>query len=215
MNNSSALEFVGKNSNRYSVETIKSDHLIFYLNAIAAFRIKYFREFPYLYEGNLEYEQKYISGFAKNPKALLLIIKSDDEIVGVSTAIPLISDADILGNASKKFTEKKLNPKEFYYYGEVVIKPEHRGQGIASYLMRKQETFAKDLGYKKISLATVVRDKNDPRTPKDYVSTDEVWKAVGFKKEEIFINYEWPTILSNNTIKSIDNQMVFWTKELK
>jgi|GEM_PF-357781 len=211
----SSFKFKAKNGQDYLLEVIRPDRLSSYLKEIAAFRIKYFREFPYLYEGNFEYEHKYINGFASDSRALLTIVKKDTEIVGVSTALPLVSEADILGDAVKKFVEKGLNPKEYYYYGEVVIKPEHQGQGVAGALMKMQESFAKSLGFEKIALATVVRNTSDERMPKNYVSTDGVWRAAGFKKEDIYIDYEWPTILADNSIKSINNLMVFWTKDLR
>jgi len=91
MNKSSSFEFKGKNGQSYSLEIIKPDRLSFYLKEIASFRIKYFREYPYLYEGTFDYEKKYIAGFTKDPKALLAIIKKDNEIIAVSTALPLVN----------------------------------------------------------------------------------------------------------------------------
>lgn len=214
MDNKSFSTFTTKNGQTFNLKVLTSDQVNTYLNDIASFRIKYFKDFPYMYEGNMDYEQKYIGGFVKDKKAILVVAVKDNQIVAVSTALPLISDADILGDAPKKFLEKGLNPKDFFYYGEIIIKPEYRGLGVAKAIMSIQEAFAKNLNYKKITLSTVVRSKDDPRAPIDYISSDIVWHNLGFKKEDIFMEYEWPTIIDQVTVRSIENRMVFWTKTI-
>ncbi|MBN8536984.1 MAG: GNAT family N-acetyltransferase [Deltaproteobacteria bacterium] len=209
------IEFKTKNNQIFEMITVERNLIENYLNEIAQFRIKYFKSYPYLYVGNLEYEKEYINGYANNSKSLLILALYNGKIIGVSTALPLNSNADILGEAPVLFAKKGLNINEYFYYGEIIVKTEFQGIGIAAKIYDMQESYAKAEGFKKIILATVNRRPNDPRKPSDYFNTDIVWNKLGFKKCNIQINYNWPTITENGSIKDINNPMDFWTKEIK
>ena len=56
------------------------------LDDLARLRITVFREWPYLYEGSLDYEQRYLRDFLDIPQAALIIARDGDEIVGAATA---------------------------------------------------------------------------------------------------------------------------------
>lgn len=88
--------------------TLKPSDASDYLETLARFRIKYFREYPYLYDGSMDYEAGYIESFRDNDKAILLIAKDGDKVVGVSTAMPLVSDSEIKAAASRLLFEKKI-----------------------------------------------------------------------------------------------------------
>ena len=44
-----------------------------YLGQLAALRIEVFHEYPYLYEGTLQYEQRYLRNYATCPRSLVVI----------------------------------------------------------------------------------------------------------------------------------------------
>jgi len=58
-------------------------------DTIAALRIAVFREWPYLYDGDMAYEQRYLQAYMDNPDAFLLGVFHGAEMVGASTASPL------------------------------------------------------------------------------------------------------------------------------
>jgi hypothetical protein len=64
-----------------------------FLGEIARLRIAVFREFPYLYDGTLEYEMDYLEEYVSSERSLTVLAEYGDDIVGASTGIPL-ADAD-------------------------------------------------------------------------------------------------------------------------
>src|SRR5262245_47869199 len=62
------------------------------LPEIARLRIEVFREFPYLYDGTLDYERSYLSAFAASRGALIVAIRDGERVVGASTGLPLIGE---------------------------------------------------------------------------------------------------------------------------
>ena len=61
------------------------------LDDLARLRITVFREWPYLYDGSLDYEQRYLRDFLDNPQAALIIARDGEEIVGAATASAMAS----------------------------------------------------------------------------------------------------------------------------
>lgn len=76
------------------------------------------------------------------------------------------------------------------------------------------ESLAKNYGYSKICLLTVIRLIDDPRKPTNYIGTDHIWRALGFTPDKQTIDYHWPTILESGEIRDILNPMQFWSKDL-
>ncbi|MCL5780740.1 MAG: GNAT family N-acetyltransferase [Firmicutes bacterium] len=185
-----------------------------HVNELAMLRIKYFREYPYLYDGNLEYERLYLGSYINNEKAILVLAKDCDKIIGLSTAIPLVSDYHILEGAADIFSNSGLKPDEFYYFGEIIILPEYRGRGIASLIFKQQEEYARSLGYKGVCFLVVIREGDHPLKPKDYEEPDAKWMHMGYEKTNTYTYFEWPTIQPSRETENVNNKMVYWIKKL-
>lgn len=190
------------------------NEVIPYIRRISDFRIKYFKEFPYCYEGNYEYEYEYFKGFSQDDKSLVIELSDKEKIIALSTAMPLVSSADILKDAELAFQNVGLNPANYYYLGEIIVDEFSRSQGIAKLVLEKNEEVAKELGFKKMCLSVVVRREDDLRRPANYKSSDSVWEKNGYIKQNIYIDYHWPTILEDGKVEDISNEMVFWTKDI-
>ena len=186
-----------------------------HISEVAEFRIRYFHDFPYLYAGNLEYESEYLAGYAKDPASILVKIRDEGgKLLGVSTGLPLATDADILEGAVEMFTGAGLVPKDYYYYGEIILDYSIRRRGFSRRVYSLQDAFAQARGFSKVAIATVVRDAGDPRRPADMADADIVWKGLGFAKTGIEFEYHWPTLESDGTVVDRLNPMVYWTREL-
>lgn len=188
--------------------------MLSYIQTVSEMRIKEFENYPYLYKGNFEYEKNYMTGFANDPKSCLGIAKNGDTIVGISTGMPLKSDAEILKDAELVYKKADKDPTLYYYFGEFIVHPQFRGQGISKQLAIDMEAFAKNYGFSKICLLTVIRSVNDPRKPTNYIGTDHVWRALGFTTDQQTIDYHSPTILESGEVKDIMNPMQFWSKDI-
>ncbi|RYZ75995.1 MAG: GNAT family N-acetyltransferase, partial [Proteobacteria bacterium] len=100
-----------------------------FVRDVAAFRLKYFKDFPYLYHGTDVYEAAYLQHFCQNPKAILVRVLGDSgELVGISTGLPLVTTSGIGDEAL--FTAAGHDPSTYFYYGEVILDHEFRGFGI-------------------------------------------------------------------------------------
>ena len=181
---------------------------------VSQFRIEHFKTYPYLYVGNMDYEAEYIAGFAGDPKSMLVLAKHEGQVVAVSTAMPLVTPADILRDTEKAFKSADRDPKDFYYFGEVIVHPDFRKKGLTRAIYAAQELAAKDMGFSGVCFLTVERDEKDPRKPEGYVSSDVVFRALGYAKLPITINYHWPTIGLDGTVRDIDNPLSFWYRKL-
>ncbi len=58
------------------------------LPALADLRIEVFRDYPYLYDGSHDYEQRYIADFAAAADTVVVVARDGNEIVGMATASP-------------------------------------------------------------------------------------------------------------------------------
>lgn len=185
-----------------------------YIDLVSQLRITAFKEYPYLYEGNLDYEREYMGGYTADMQAMITIATLDGKIVGVATGIPLVSNSDIVKDAKATFETHHLNPQDYYYYGEVIVMPEYKGNGLAKKLFDAQDEKIKEWGYKHTCILTVMRDENHPQKPIGYKLTDSVWAKMGFFKMALKANYHWPTIKPDQSVVECEHEMQFWQKNL-
>ena len=48
-----------------------------------------FRAFPYLYDGSVNYEERYLQTYIRSPRAVIVSASDGGTIVGAATALPL------------------------------------------------------------------------------------------------------------------------------
>src|SRR6187401_3110383 len=109
---------------------------------IAALRIKIFADWPYLYDGELNYERGYLRNYFSAKNSFIILAINGSEVVGASTAIWLPEAETAFQNP---FVAAKINPESVCYYGESVLLPEFRGQGVGHKFMHAREKFARSL----------------------------------------------------------------------
>lgn len=192
------------------VRAVTGDELAHALPALAELRIRVFREWPYLYEGSLEYEQSYLRKFSQAEDAVIIIAKDNEQIVGASTASPLLGHADAF---AEPFAEKGFAPEKVFYFGESVLLPEYRGHGIGHAFFEGREKHAKTLGkYNTASFCAVIREDDDPRKPAGYHPLDAFWNKRGFHKEDgLYAEFSWK---EPDHQEQVPHRMQFWVKKL-
>lgn len=199
---------------KITIETMIGSEGQKYIELLSTLRINTFREYPYLYEGNLDYEKKYVAGYLTSKQSLIAVAKVDEKIAGISTGIPLISESDIVADAKLLFEQNNINPEHYYYYGEIIVLPEYRQQGLTKKLYAAKEKLVKQWGYQSVCFLTVTRPDNHTLQPLDYEPLDPMWKHLQFHKNNLKINYKWPTLQSDGSVIECDNEMEFWCKAL-
>jgi len=147
------------------------------LGDLARLRIEVFAAFPYLYAGSTDYEREYLAEFTAAGDAVLVAAFDADRIVGAATASPLAGQEDYV---RAPFERAGIDPAPVFYFGESVLLPAYRGQGIGHAFFDQREAAARAWGASQASFCAVVRPADHPVRPVDYVPLDAFWRKRGY-----------------------------------
>ena len=179
-----------------------------WLDAVARLRITVFRDYPYLYDGDLDYEREYLSSYAASPFSLFVLAMDDQEVVGASTAIAL-TDADPAFQLP--FQQHGISLQDVLYFGESVLNPVYRGQGIGHRFFDERERFAQQHGKQVTAFCAIERPDNHPRRPPDYTPLDAFWLQRGYQQHtNMRTTYNW---LDIDHAVATPKPMVFWLRQ--
>ncbi|MCC5788289.1 MAG: GNAT family N-acetyltransferase [Opitutales bacterium] len=181
-----------------------------YFSDLARLRITVFREFPYLYEGAMEYEERYLETYFQHPESYCVLAFSEDRIVGASTGVPFVAEGP---EHTRVFAGQGIDPENVFYFGESVLEKDYRGQGIGKAFFQYRESHARRLGrFTMVSFCAVERPPDHPRRPPGYQTLHPFWEKVGFVQD--------PRLRTTFTWKDLDEgkespkTMIFWRKDL-
>jgi hypothetical protein len=192
-----------------SVLNLKGHEIIPFIPDLASLRIEIFNEYPYLYEGNLEYEYNYLNIYVECPESIIILLLNDEDVVGASSAIPLEFETI---EFQKPFLEHDIDVKKVFYFGESVLKPEFRGHKLYRHFFTQRELAAKAYGSQFAAFAAIERADTDLRKPEHYVPLDDAWKHFGYEKHpELQTYFEWK---EHGEQKQTPKLMTFWLKKL-
>lgn len=178
-----------------------------YIRDLAALRMKVFREYPYLYDGSLEYEQEYLQTYVKAPNAIVVIAFDGDDVIGASTGMPMEHETE---NVKQPWSDRGYKPQEIFYFGESVLLPEYRRQGIGVAFFRHREKWASSNGFRILTFCAVVRPENHPLKPHNYKTLDIFWNNRGFTKtKDMVCLMKWKDV---DQEAETEKQLHFWSK---
>lgn len=180
------------------------------LGDLARLRIEVFRDFPYLYDGDLAYEMHYLGTYTRSPDSIVVLAEDDGTIVGASTGLPL---ADETPEFQRPFLAAGLDPATIFYGGESVLLAAYRGRGVYREFFAAREGHARALErFSRMVFCAVVRSPDHPRQPPDYVPLDAVWRRFGYRcRDDLVTTFEWRDL--DEAVASAKG-MVFWEKAL-
>lgn len=180
-----------------------------HLDALAQVRMRVFRDWPYLYEGSLDYERQYLQAYLRCPRSLAVLVWDREQCVGATTAIPL---ADESTEVRAPFEGVGLDVERIDYFGESVLLPEYRGRGLGVRFFELREAHARKLALDICAFCAVERDDRHPARPADHVPNDAFWLRRGFRpRPDLRTSFAWPDLGHN---KSTEKPMSFWLKQL-
>lgn len=140
-------------------------------STIAALRINVFKDFPYIYDGSIEYEVKYLGRYLESPSAQFLGAFHHEELAGVATSLPLSEEDDFV---KKTFQKNGSNFEDIFYFGESVLLPAYRGQGVGHRFFDLRETATRAYGSKMTAFCAIQREPHHPRKPQNYRPLDDI-----------------------------------------
>lgn len=181
-----------------------------FLPALARLRIRVFREWPYLYDGDLEYESRYLQTYSRSPRSLFVLAVDQGRIVGCATAVPLCDEAEY---CRAPLLAAGYDANRVLYFGESVLDTAYRGYGLGHRFFDAREHYARSLdGITHTCFCAVERDSDDPRRPPQARSLHDFWLGRGYRRQSALrANFSWREL--GQTAES-GHDMGFWLRAL-
>lgn len=179
-----------------------------WLDALGALRIRVFREYPYLYEGSLEYERNYLRIYQECPRSLVVLVTDTaGDLVGATTCMPLAEEAPEI---RAPFVDAGIDVADCLYFGESIVLPAWRGHGLGKEFFVRREAHARKLGLKTTAFCAVDRPDDHPLRPAGYRTLDAFWKDRGYSKQRgLQAQFIWKEIGEET---ESPKTLTFWTK---
>lgn len=179
------------------------------LDDVAGLRIAVFRDWPYLYDGDLAYERDYLQSYRDSDKAIVVGAFDGGRLVGASTGAPLTDHADDFAAA---FAGSGLDLGDIFYCAESVLLPGYRGQGIGHRFFDHREAHARALGFVKSAFCAVQRPDDHPMRPTDYRPLDPFWRARGYEPlPGVVAQFLWKDV---DETRETQKPLQFWIRDL-
>ena len=192
------------------VERLTGSALEAALDDLARLRITVFRAYPYLYDGDIAYERRYLQTYRESENAILVAAFDGDRLVGASTGSPMEEHAEEFGAA---FDEKGIELGDVFYCAESVLLPEYRGQGLGHAFFDAREAHAKELGRRYSAFCAVLRPTDHPLRPHGYQPLDPFWKKRGYEIcEGVIATFRWKEL---DQEAETDHPLQFWIRKLE
>ncbi len=181
-----------------------------HLHDVADLRIRVFREWPYLYQGDMDYEQRYLETYSRSPESLFVLAFDGERVVGASTGVPMADETD---EFKQPFIARGDDPGRIFYFGESVLLPAYRGQGVGVRFFQEREGYACELGrFAHTAFCAVDRPSDHPRRPPNHVPLDDFWMRRGYVKQPSLTTLL--TWLDLEESRPTAKPMTFWLKRL-
>lgn len=161
------------------------------IDDIARLRIQVFRDWPYLYDGDLAYERHYLRDYS-HPTAIVAVAYDGAEIIGAATGMALTAHEETLA-ATFKGRPEPLD--QIFYCAESVLLPGYRGRGLGHAFFDARESHARTLGYRYSAFCSVLRPDDHPLKPQDARSHDAFWRGRGYTPlPDVIAHFTWQDI---------------------
>jgi len=192
------------------LEALTGARLDRHLDDLARLRIEVFHDFPYLYEGTIDYERDYLRSYAQSRGSVIVAAIDGGHLVGAATALPMADEPDYV---TAPFRAARYDIARIFYFGESVLQKRYRGTGIGVRFFEYREAHARGFGaFDWMAFCGVDRPADHPARPADYVPLDRFWAKRGFNRHpELVAHFSWRDRGDSSETKK---PMVFWMKKL-
>lgn len=179
------------------------------LDDVARLRIAVFRDWPYLYDGDLDYERGYLRPYRDNPRAIVVGAFDGATLVGAATGTPMEDHAD---DFAAPFAGTGVALPDIFYCAESVLLPGYRGRGIGLAFFDAREGHARALGRRHVAFCAVQRPADHPARPTDYRPLDAFWRARGYAPlPGVIARFRWKDV---GEPAETEKPLQFWMRTL-
>ena len=191
------------------IEVVRADEMASVLPDLAQLRITVFRDFPYLYDGDLEYEQRYLNRFSQAQGAVIVVAREGAQVVGAATGVPL---GEVEPEFALPFQQRGYDMSTIFYCAESVLLSEYRGRGIGHAFFDHREAHARALGATQCCFCSVIRPDTHPAKPATYRSLDGFWHKRGYAPlPDATVSFDWKDV--DEDIET-QKKLQVWTRQL-
>lgn len=192
-----------------TIAPLTGDQLKSALPELARLRIEVFRAWPYLYDGDIAYEARYLAAYARSPGAVVVGARDGGRLVGAATGAPMEDHADAF---SEPFRERGYDLRDIFYCGESVLLAAYRGHGIGHAFFDAREEHGRRLGRRWSCFCAVIRPDDHPLKPADYRPLDGFWEKRGYRTMPgLIAEFPWQDV---GDAAATPKPMQFWIKDL-
>lgn len=179
------------------------------LDDVAGLRIAVFRDWPYLYDGTLDYERAYLATYRDAPGALLVGAFDLGRLVGASTSTPMEDHAEAF---AAPFQRLGIPLTDILYGAESVLLPAYRGQGIGHRFFDLREAHARSMGRKYVAFCSVRRPDDHPMRPGHARTNDAFWRGRGYEPlPGVVAEFSWRDL---GDAAETNKPLQFWMRAL-
>ncbi len=191
------------------VEALTGPALEAALDGVARLRLGVFRDWPYLYDGTLDYEHRYLQHYRGNGRAVIAGAFDGTDLVGAATGTPLEDHAN---DFAAPFAGTGLELSDIFYCAESVLLPHFRGRGIGHRFFDIREAKAAALGRRHVAFCAVQRQADHPARPADYRPLDPFWRARGYAPlPGVIARFRWQDL---GEAQDSEKPLQFWMRTL-
>jgi GNAT superfamily N-acetyltransferase len=191
------------------VRPLKGEELAAALDDVARLRIEVFRAYPYLYDGDFEYERKYLEPYRESAGAIVVGAFEAGKLVGAATGTPLADHADDFAAA---FAGTGIALDDVFYCAESVLLPAYRGQGIGHAFFEHRESHARTRGFGKSAFCAALRPEDHPMKPEGYQPLDAFWRKRGYAPlEGVVAGFSWKDL---GETEETEKPLQFWMRDI-
>jgi len=190
------------------LENFSGTQLAPHLDALGALRIAVFRDYPYLYDGTLEYERAYLQTYLDSPDSLVVLVFDEGRVVGATTCLPMAQEGP---EFQTPFLRAGYDVGRICYFGESILLPAYRGRGIGKRFFQRREEHAQRLGAAVTTFCAVDRPGDHPLRPPDYRPLDDFWTSLGYRKRpDLHTEFVWK---ETGEAEESAKRLTFWLRE--
>lgn len=180
-----------------------------WIDPIARLRLTVFREWPYCYEGDLDYERDYLAHYLASPESVIGLVLEQDRALGATTGLPM---SQAQPEMQAPFVRAGDTLSDWFYCGESVLLPTLRGHGIGGRFFDLREQQARALGHRQITFCAVERPDDHPLRPAHYRGNHGLWGRRGYQRQaHLQCQYRWKDL---DQSEETDKTLTFWTRQL-
>ncbi len=156
-----------------TISVVQASEIAGVLPDLARLRIEVFRDYPYLYDGDFDYERRYLELFSMASDAVIVVARDGDEIVGAASGAPLVG---VEPEFAAPFVARGDDISRIFYCAESVLLARYRGRGVGHAFFDHREAQARRLGAEMVCFCSVIRATEHPAKPTDYRALDGFWR---------------------------------------